>query len=207
MQLRILKRPSGIIDGIFVDRFQVGGVFELGTHIASVFLAEGWAELVPDDRAVAAPPRPVGAIIGRLVLVVDDDPDVRLLTENLLTAHGYEVVLAVHGKDAIQRLRNQCSPDLIVLDLNMPVMDGWNFRAEQRYLTDATRAATPVLVMSAEDDAETHAEQLRAVGVIRKPFDPDDLLEAISAAIGSQNATPYGIRPPPPPTPGTGRKR
>jgi CheY-like chemotaxis protein len=101
--------------------------------------------------------------------------------------------VAGHGSDAIHRLRETC-PDLIVLDLNMPVMDGWQFRTEQRYLTDKKRAAVPVLLMTGIDDAAAQAEALQAVGVITKPFDPDDLLDAVSAAIGSQISAPDGIR-------------
>jgi CheY-like chemotaxis protein len=111
---------------------------------------------------------------------------------------------AAHGRDAIQQLRKQC-PDLIVLDLNMPVMDGWQFRTEQRYLTDRTRAAVPVLLMTGVEDASTQADRLGAVGVIQKPFDPDDLLDAVSAAMGSQGSAPDGIRSPRPWTRNTGR--
>lgn len=60
--------------------------------------------------------------------------------------------------------------------------------------TDKVCAAVPVLLLTAEDDAVTHAETLRAVGVITKPFDPDDLLDAVSAAIGSHGSAPDGIR-------------
>jgi CheY-like chemotaxis protein len=198
MRLKILIRPTGTIDGISLDQFRVGEVYELGTHVGCVFLVEGWAELVTADGAAVFAAAPAVATIIPLVLVVDDDPGVRHLTESLLIGHGYRVILAEHGRDAIQRLRERC-PDLIVLDLNMPVMDGWGFRAEQRYLPDATSAAAPVLVLSGEDDAATHAGNLGAVGVVKKPFDPDDLLEAVSAAIGSRRSAPDGIgsiRPP-----------
>jgi CheY-like chemotaxis protein len=177
-----------------LDHIVVGGVYELGTQVASVFLAEGWAELDSEhgvEALVRQPPRDI-AKLDPLVLVVDDDPGVRGLTEALLTAHGYRVVVAGHGRDAILRLRERC-PHLIILDLNMPVMDGWQFRTEQRYLTDAPRAAVPVLLLTGEDDPAAHAETLRAVGVIRKPFDPDDLLEAVSAAIGSRASALDGI--------------
>jgi len=193
MRLKILIPPSGSIDGIALDRFHVGEVYELGTHIGCVFLAEGWAELVTDDGTVVFAPSAAVAAIVPLVLLVDDDPDLRRLTETLLSEHGYHVIVAADGRDAIQRLREQC-PDLIVLDLNMPVMNGREFRAEQRYRTDTQRARVPVLVMSAEDDAETTAEDLRAVGVVKKPFDPEDLLVAVSSAIGTQTSAPDGIR-------------
>jgi CheY-like chemotaxis protein len=196
MHLKILVRPRGTVDGISLDRFRVGEIYELGTDLGCLLLAEQWAELVTDDGSVVFAPAGMTKM-APLVMVVDDDADVRGLTESLLIAHGYQVVLAAQGRDAIQRLRDQC-PDLIVLDLNMPVMNGWDFCAEQRYRTDATRAAAPVLLMSAEDDAATQAEKLGAVGVVRKPFDPDDLLEAVSAAIGSQRSAPDGIGSPRP---------
>jgi CheY-like chemotaxis protein len=185
MRLRILSPPVGIIDGLY----------ELGTQVACVFLVEGWAEIVSDQdvEVFVRPPPPHVAAIEPLVLVVDDDRELRGLAESLLSAQGYHVMVASHGRDAIHRLQERC-PDLIVLDLNMPVMNGWQFRTEQRYLTDAKRAAVPVLLMTGVEDAATHADTLRAVGVIRKPFDPDDLLEAVSAAIGSQASAPDGIR-------------
>jgi two-component system, chemotaxis family, chemotaxis protein CheY len=193
LRLKILVSPTGTIDGISFDQFHVGEIYTLGTHVGCVFLAEGWAELVNDDgTAVFAEPADV-ATREPLVLVVDDDPDMRRLVETLLTAQGYHVILAKHGRDAIYRLRSQC-PDLIVLDLKMPVMNGWDFCTEQRYLPDANRATAPVLVMSGVDDAEAQARKLHTAGIVKKPFDPEDLLEAVSAAIGSQRSAPDGIR-------------
>jgi CheY-like chemotaxis protein len=197
MRLRILAQPIGTIDGLSVDQFRVGNIYELGTQLASELLAERWAERVGDDEpsAVVRPPPSAVTHIEPLLLVVDDDPEMRRMTELLLTAHDYHVIVAVHGQDAIQRLRDHC-PDLIVLDLNMPVMDGWQFCRERRYLPDRC-AAVPVLLVSGEDDAAAHANALDAVGVIKKPFDPDDLLDAVSAAIQRPGA-PDGIGSPRP---------
>jgi CheY-like chemotaxis protein len=192
VRLKILRHPTGRIDGISLDQFHVGEVYDFGAHVGSVFLVEGWAELVTDDGTAVFATALARATIEPLVLVVDDDPDMRRLADTLLTANGYHVMLAVHGRDASQRLRAQC-PDLIVLDLNMPVMNGRDFRTEQRDLRDRRRAAAPVLVMSGQDDAETQADNMQAVGVIKKPFDPDDLLHAVSAAIGSQRSAPNGL--------------
>jgi CheY-like chemotaxis protein len=184
MRLRILAQPTGTIDGVALDQFHIGCIYELGTQVACVFLAERWAELVgyEETPAVVRPPPPAVAHIEPLLLLVDDDPAMRRMAETLLTAHGYHVIVAAHGRDAIQRLRERC-PHLIVLDLNMPVMDGWQFRREQRYLSDKSRAAVPVLLMTGEDDAPRHANALQAVGIVKKPFDPDDLLDAVSTAI------------------------
>ena len=92
------------------------------------------------------------------------------------------MIVAGHGREAIQQLREQ-RPDLILLDLNMPVMDGWQFRIEQRYLTDRKLAAIPVPLMTGEDDAATHADRLRAAGVIKKPFDPDRVPPAVESRL------------------------
>src|SRR5712691_12613843 len=102
MRLRILTRPTGTIDGVSLDHFHVGGVYELRSQVACDFMVEGWAEIVTDDDAsvfVRPPPTDVAAI-KPVVLVVDDEPELRRLTEALLTAHGYHVALARHGKEA-----------------------------------------------------------------------------------------------------------
>lgn len=185
MRLRILTPPTDSIDGVSFEHLFVGDVYELSTEVACVFLVEQWAELVMEDEAIVVR-SPTAAVldVAPVVLVVDDDPYVRRLIETLLTAGGYHVILAADGKDAIQLLRHRC-PDLIVLDLNMPVMDGWAFRTEQRDLPDQKRATVPVLLMTGEDNATAFADTLQAVGVIKKPFDPLALLDAISAAMHS----------------------
>jgi CheY-like chemotaxis protein len=197
MRVRLLARPTGRIDGVVLEDFRIGGVYELRIDVACVFLSDGCAELVgEDDTALVGrslPDEPT-AVIHPVVLVVDDDADVRAQTELLLAAHGYEVLTAPHGRAAIERLREQC-PDLIVLDLNMPVMDGWQFRTEQRFLTERKLAAIPVLLLTGQDDAANQASRLDAIGIVRKPIDPDDLLEAVSAAVGSQGSAPDGIGP------------
>ena len=103
-------------------------------------------------------------------------------SEALLSSQGYQVLTAADGREAIQQLRERC-PDLIVLDLNMPVMDGWRFRTEQRLFPEAKRATVPVLLMSGEDDAVDAAVALHAIGLVKKPVDPDVLLDAVSAAV------------------------
>ena len=195
MRLRILTRPTDSIDGVLLNHLRVGEVYELGTQVACVLLAEQWAEPVLEDAAIVVQsPSEAVLNIEPLILVVDDDPDIRRLTETLLTDHGYHVILAAHGQDAILRLRHRC-PDLIVLDLNMPVMDGWTFRTEQRDLADQKRAAVPVLLTTGEDDASAFADTLQAVGVIKKPFDPAQLLNAISAAMHSPGCVPDAVAP------------
>lgn len=183
MFLKIVKPPTGEIPGVSLDHFRVGRTYEVGTQVACVFIAEGWAEIASErsiDAVFTMPEAPV-AIRGA-VLVVDDEPDVQRLTQTLLTLNGYHVVVARHGKEAIQRLKDYC-PDLIVLDLNMPVMNGWQFRAEQRHLSPKA-AAVPVLLMSGEDDAHGHAVALNAIGVVQKPVAAEALLDAVRRVIG-----------------------
>src|SRR4051812_12080919 len=94
MRLRILSQPIGSIDGVAFDQFRVGAVYELGAQVACVFLAERWAESIGDDDTPAVVRPPPAAAIEPLVLLVDDDPAIRRMTETLLTAHGYHVVVA-----------------------------------------------------------------------------------------------------------------
>ena len=113
---------------------------------------------------------------------LDDEPDVQRLTQTLLALNGYHVVVARHGKEGIKLLQDHC-PDLIVLDLNMPVMDGWQFRAEQRHLPPRL-AAIPVVLLSGEDDAPDHAAALQVNVVLKKPFAAEKLLDAVRRALG-----------------------
>jgi CheY-like chemotaxis protein len=148
-----------------------------------VFLAESWAEPVEDDGSAAVqPPVLQGLPTCPLVLVVDDDPDLRVIAQSFLTASGYRVALAENGREALRHVRTQC-PDLILLDLRMPVMDGWQFRRRQRRLRDRDLASVPVLLITGSPDAAQHAKRLRAVGVVQKPVEPHDLVHAVEAAI------------------------
>ena len=117
-----------------------------------------------------------------VVLVIDDDPDLRVSIAELLRSHGYRVIEAQHGRDGLDRL-NEERPDVILLDLNMPVMDGWEFRAEQQRLVDERLAAVPVLLCTAELDGDKHKEELNASALIEKPLDMDRVLEAVNTAV------------------------
>ena len=193
MRLRICRQPPGNIDGLRLDQFRPGLVYDIGSQLASVFLAEGWAEPVSE---LAEPVRPPPQRIAALILVVDDQTDLRQLTAHLLALNGYDVVQAGHGREAIAKLCEH-SPDLVVLDLNMPVMDGWQFRAEQLRLSDGHLSAIPVLLVTGEDGSDDHIKTLKAVGLIKKPFDADELLNAIQTALPHHHgpvSTP-GVRP------------
>jgi CheY-like chemotaxis protein len=114
---------------------------------------------------------------GRRVLVVDDDGGLRTLFRAILEADGYDVSTAENGEDALNVLRRQPRPDLILLDLSMPVLDGRGFR--QRQQGDQALADIPVVICSGDADAAEAAQRLGARACLPKPVGVDRLLETI----------------------------
>lgn len=112
----------------------------------------------------------------KTILVVDDDIDLRETLGEVLVDEGYRVELAGNGLEALESLRGGLSPSLILLDLMMPVMDGWQFRAEQR--RDEALAEIPVVIVSASGNWHEQEERLEAE-CVRKPIDFDRLLALI----------------------------
>ena len=112
----------------------------------------------------------------KTILVVDDDQDIRDTLTELLVDEGYAVVSAAHGGEALSTLRREPRPDLILLDLMMPVMDGWQFRAEQS--RDPAIADIPVVVVSATGKDDKVAK-LGAAQLLKKPIRLEDLLDAV----------------------------
>ncbi|MGE5359086.1 MAG: response regulator [Bacteroidales bacterium] len=109
------------------------------------------------------------------ILIVDDDADVREMLCQFFTIEGYSVATARNGKEALDKLRSGSSADLILLDLMMPVMDGWQFRLEQQ--RDPVLAGIPVVVLSAVYNARERAGLLGAVDYMQKPVEFDKLIE------------------------------
>jgi CheY-like chemotaxis protein len=121
--------------------------------------------------------------VERRVLVVDDDRSIQGFLAEALADEGYEVRTAANGREAVAILRGW-RPDLILLDLMMPEMDGWAFRAEQRTMPNA--ADVPVIVLSAARDLSTKAHDLTPARVFAKPFDLAALLGAIERLTGGR---------------------
>jgi CheY-like chemotaxis protein len=119
--------------------------------------------------------RPVGAVLLKSILIVDDDVDVREMLSQFFSIEGYAVSTARNGQDALEQLRKGQQADLILLDLMMPVMDGWQFRVEQQ--RDPKLAAIPVVVLSAVYNARERAALLGAVDYMQKPVEFDKLIE------------------------------
>jgi CheY-like chemotaxis protein len=113
----------------------------------------------------------------RTILVVEDDAATRDALAMVLAAEGYSVVGAANGQEALSRLHTAPRPDLILLDLMMPVMDGWQFRREQAQ--DPALAGIPVVVLSADSNVQQKAASLHAAGYLQKPVDIENLLDAI----------------------------
>jgi two-component system, chemotaxis family, chemotaxis protein CheY len=113
------------------------------------------------------------------VCVVDDDADIREVLGDLLSAEGYDVIVAGDGDIALDRLRarkNRCG--LIILDLMMPRMNGWEFRRKQ--LEDAAVAAIPVVLLTGAGNAAKAIDELDVAGIIEKPVDLDTLLAKVA---------------------------
>lgn len=113
------------------------------------------------------------------ILIVEDVPDIREIVSEIFLLEGYDVDHANNGREALEKLKAEALPCLILLDLTMPVMDGAQFREEQ--LKDDRIAHIPVYVMSARHDLGGRAQALKVSGFFIKPFSVDDVLAAAKA--------------------------
>src|SRR5688500_13586995 len=122
----------------------------------------------------SSPARPV-------VLVVDDDPDVRGILAMLLSREGYEVVTAIDGAAALEHVRDDRIA-LVVLDLQMPRLDGSQFR--RVYSEHGGRA--PILLVTAAEVGANDIERLGVSDYVAKPFEIEHLLETVQRLIGNR---------------------
>ena len=114
------------------------------------------------------------------VLIVEDDDDVREFMELLLSTSGYETMIARDGYEALQKMRSR-RPCLVLLDLQMPRMDGWEFR--ERQLQDPDLAPIPVVCISAYFDPRDVSRRL-GVRCLVKPTDFPTVLKEVRTACG-----------------------
>jgi signal transduction histidine kinase len=115
----------------------------------------------------------------RRILVVEDDPEILGALSGLLEEEGYDVQSVSDARDALERLRTGPVPEVIILDLMMPGMDGWEFRTIQR--ADPNLASIPVVAISADTSAKASA--IDATSFLRKPFRFADLLSTVEKII------------------------
>lgn len=122
------------------------------------------------------------------ILVVDDDASIRTCVAELLRDEGYEVLCATNGAEALDLLAaagtpdGTGGPDLILLDMNMPALDGRGFAREYR---QRPGPHAPILVMTAAPDAAQRAAEIEAHAVLPKPFDIDHALETVRHCLSS----------------------
>src|SRR3954468_23043361 len=109
------------------------------------------------------------------VLIVEDDEDLREMMAQLLSLEGYQTATVANGREALEYLHDAGGPQGILLDLMMPVMDGWEFRRQQQ--ADPALAPVPVIVLSALDQGR--ASSLDANAFLKKPLDFDRLLTLV----------------------------
>jgi len=111
----------------------------------------------------------------RSVLVIDDDHNIRVVIRQALETYGYTVHSATNGRDALELLKKIENPDVILLDLMMPFMSGWEFIKEQKKIP--ALAKIPVVIVSAAEAVE--GTILPAQGLIKKPFELETLLKTV----------------------------
>ena len=109
------------------------------------------------------------------VLIVEDDDDLRDMMAQMLTIDGFNAATAANGREALEYLHSTGKPNVILLDLMMPVMDGWEFRRQQK--ADPELAPVPVIVLSALDPPR--AATVDADAFLKKPLDFERLLELV----------------------------
>lgn len=136
----------------------------------------------PSPRATR--PQPHGAGQHDTVLVVDDDTSILDTVSAILTGEGYDVVSAASGQEALDAVARK-PPVLILLDMRMPVMDGWAVARALR----VQGITVPIVVMTAAESAKRWADEVGADGYLAKPFGLDDLLATVERYRGPGGRT------------------
>jgi CheY-like chemotaxis protein len=116
------------------------------------------------------------------IFLVEDNFLIQESLSTILATAGYMVAVAPNGQEAINRLRTSMRPDLILLDLRMPVMDGWQFRQELK--RDEQLRSIPVVIVSGMDEGGAQLLTLEAAGFLHKPIDTTELLRMLRQCCG-----------------------
>jgi CheY-like chemotaxis protein len=113
----------------------------------------------------------------KTILVAEDDHATREWVASVLQSHGYQVVLAANGQEALDYLRRGMRPDLILLDMLMPVLDGWHFLAQLK--RQVPQRPIPIMIVTASILTRQWAQDQGCCGFIKKPLDVHDLLAEV----------------------------
>jgi CheY-like chemotaxis protein len=121
----------------------------------------------------------------RTVLIIEDEKLIIVSTQMVLEAAGFRVESATNGEDGIAKARSQC-PDLILLDIMMPGIDGWETLT--RLKRDPATSGIPVIIFTAREHARGHQKsaEMGAADYFRKPFEPDELIELVEKHVGQR---------------------
>ena len=122
------------------------------------------------------------------ILVVDDEPTIVRLMEFILARQGHEMIVAVNGEEALQKIKTY-QPDLVLLDIMMPRIDG--YEVAQRVRADPQTAALPIIMLSAkaQDEDIRRGVEVGVDAYVTKPFTPDHLVQVVSEHLSRIQAT------------------
>ncbi len=112
----------------------------------------------------------------KTILIIEDDNEISFTLKLFLEGEGYKVLIGDNGLEALEIMKKSNTPDLILLDMKMPVMNGWEFAIE---FINKYDHICPIIVMTAAADAQKRAQDINAIGWVAKPFDLDDLLAKV----------------------------
>src|SRR5687768_4222777 len=115
---------------------------------------------------------------GKTLLIVEDNPATRESLAGVLETEGYRVIMAKNGREALDRLQSGPAPDLILLDMLMPVMDGWHFLGELKRSVSRIRSI-PIVITTIGITSREWALDHGAAGFVQKPIEVQPLLEEI----------------------------
>tara|TARA_R110002072_G_scaffold241027_8_gene399700 strand:+ start:55752 stop:56129 length:378 start_codon:yes stop_codon:yes gene_type:complete len=123
----------------------------------------------------------------RTVLIIEDEKLIIVSTQMVLEAAGFRVESATNGEAGITQARTQ-APDLILLDIMMPGIDGWETLT--RLKRDSATSGVPVVIFTAREHSRGHQKsaEMGAADYFRKPFEPDELIELVEKHVGQQQA-------------------
>jgi len=121
--------------------------------------------------------------MNKTILIIDDSESIREVVASGLESAGYQVIKGIHGEDGLKCLREHGAVDLVITDLNMPVMDGIGFLKEVRQLPEHRYLPVLILTTESQESKKQEARQAGATGWIIKPFSNEKLVTVVKKVI------------------------